>query len=757
MPGGARERRGRLCCSGTSITLIHLVGLACLLGPVRGATPVLVTVATQSMEEMQYLTKRIDWAANGGLTSGSESGSESMRVLLGAIEATMSRVVDSDSLSLVSRPVAVPTMSLLDGVSFNADTRVWTMSYRTTRMDPQQGLNNFQRVMYLSRNGNMPRGDPENPCLAEGVTDKTCVEAFNTRYHTPDVDAADPNADRLAMIAEYAVVTVADTENSLQQTITVTIPHAHMRDSLASTHTYESELWGVQKRYVFGIGMLFLAPGGGGHVVISDVFTVIESSAQQLTVSAEDAYSVASFAEFYTSVVRGEDTTPDFRTVSITYVLQADEHLQRIAVAMRPAQGTAEQWVEVGLAECAAAQEVLAAGLQACLGVQKICEPEIIPVGEGASALEWIRVLYPVPATMQSSVDVNTLLTSNNAAGRVVLSTVDFTTLGESEEACKDAVVTTFDPTTYVAVNLYRGSGMDAEVVDVRRGIQVQKNQSVLLAPAASMAESMLTVAMQPKDGHVDYFQDGVEQMRLDQLYMSHALVGVVLPEVVENTMTTATTGRASLVLDSTLQATCPELTNNALTNDGAQCVTSHDWDLGAKARSNGARDTFFVHEVTLEDTEVHTQWLKDNVLGASATADTAAADLLTTARSRLQPHGRVYWILPLMFWLDQSPLGLVDTTIISLAWSVTGASASGRRLLEAPPTLSATAHAAATVTSLVAQVQLAAQEWLALATPADQAIALPPPRFDVLSPPLPAPPTTLVTSRPQPPVERRA
>ena len=752
MPGGAREPHRRLRSSGllsVLSTLVPLVCLGCLLGPVRGATPVLVTVATQSMPAMQALTRQIDEVAQA----------ESTRVLLGAIEATMSRVVDSDSLSVVTRPVAVPTMSLLSGVSFNAENRVWTMSYRTTRMDPQQELNNFRRVLYLSKQGNMPRGDPKNPCLAEGVTDTTCVTAFDAEYLTPATPASD--GDRLAGSASYATVSVEDKENSLEQTITVSIPHAQMRSQLASEQVVESELWGAQKRYVFGIGMLFLAAEGGRHVVISDVFTVIESSAQKLTVSAENSYSVATFAEFYTSVVRGEVPAQDFRTVSITYVLKAGEHLQKIDVAMRAAGGTAGDWQTVSDVTCTATQAVLEGGLQACLGAKNMCTPEIISVGDGASAVEWVRVLYPVPAAMQSSVDVNTLLQSSDAANRTVLSTVDFTTLGESEEACKDAVVTTFDPTTFVSVNLYRGSATTAEVVDARHGIHVQ-NETVLLASAMSMADSMLTVAMQPRDGHQDYFASGVELMRLDQVYMSHALVGVTLPQTVENTMTTAASGRASLDLDSGLATTCPVMTDNTMQNNGAQCVTSHDWDLVAKGRGNGAGGTYFVHEVTVGDDDPHTQWLKDNVLGASDSAQAAAIALLTTARTRLSTNGRVYWILPLMYWPDQSPVGLVDTTIISLAWSVSRGSTSGRRLLEAPPAPptppTPTAHAAATVASVVAQMQLAAQEWLALATPVDP---LPPPRFDVLKvPPTPPaeskeslPPVGRVTS--QPPVKR--
>ena len=43
-----------------------------------------------------------------------------------------------------------------------------------------------------------------------------------------------------------------------------------------------------------------------------------------------------------------------------------------------------------------------------------------------------------------------------------------------------------------------------------------------------------------------------------------------------------------------------------------------------------------------------------------------------------------MYWLLPIYYWPDQSPIGLKDRTIISISWSL-GAVSSRRRLLGMP------------------------------------------------------------------------
>jgi len=662
------------------------VGVASLAGA-RGQQ-VLVTVPSQSMAQMQALTRSVDEFA-----SEASARANSSRVLLGAIEATMSRVVDAESLSVVTTPVSVPTMSLLDRVSFDAERRVWTMRYRTTRMDPAQELNRFQRILYLSKKGNMARGDPGNPCLAEGVG-PACLAAFAARYHSAPVGpGAAAEDDRLVWAPGTSALVTATVEpvaDSLVQTVVLEIPHDAMRGELAAEHTHHSELWGDQKRYVFGIGMLFLAKEAGRHVVISDVFSVVESSAQKLAISALDAYSVATFAEFYSMVV----TAKQFHIVSITYVVpvgQPGETFQGVDVAMRPRGGA--EWTKVGSAECAAAQTVLDGGLTECLGTTQMCAPQVVPAGEGADAAEWIRVVYPVPAGMQAPLDVNTLLRTTSAAGRSILSTVNFQTLSQSEEACKDAVVSTYDATEYVRVELYRGSAVTAEAVDARAGIQVKSaNQTVLLQPTAGMVESMLTVVMRPVPGRSDYFDTHPEQMRMDQVYMSHALVGVPVPASVDNAVVTdsASGGRASLRIDPGLLGLCPLLPDNQMSDLAQQCVTTHDWSLQALPRGNGATATTFVREVTAGDDAAHLQWLQDNILGASALAESSAASVLARSRALLETHGRVYWMLPLFYWPRQRPIGLADTTILSLAWSVAGAAepapaAPARRLLWRP------------------------------------------------------------------------
>ena len=66
---------------------------------------------------------------------------------LGAIQATMSRIVDVESPYLVTVPQSVPTLTLLSDVSFDPDQQLWTMTYETMRADPSGQINDYKRVL----------------------------------------------------------------------------------------------------------------------------------------------------------------------------------------------------------------------------------------------------------------------------------------------------------------------------------------------------------------------------------------------------------------------------------------------------------------------------------------------------------------------------------------------------------------------------------------------------------------------------------
>ena len=81
---------------------------------------VLVTVQSQTQEDMDALTAQVD-----AQVEGSGPARETLGVH-GAIEATMSRVVDVDSRYLVTVPQSVPTLTLLGDVNFEPEEQLWT-------------------------------------------------------------------------------------------------------------------------------------------------------------------------------------------------------------------------------------------------------------------------------------------------------------------------------------------------------------------------------------------------------------------------------------------------------------------------------------------------------------------------------------------------------------------------------------------------------------------------------------------------------
>jgi hypothetical protein len=119
--------------------------------------PAVVTVSSPDLETMNALTAAVDMDA---MAHGS--------LVLGAVEGTQSQVVDVSDPYLVTAVQSVPTLSLLDGVSFNNETEVWTLEFETMQVDatgPEQ-INSYVRLLYLTRNETeRSQGDTRNPCL----------------------------------------------------------------------------------------------------------------------------------------------------------------------------------------------------------------------------------------------------------------------------------------------------------------------------------------------------------------------------------------------------------------------------------------------------------------------------------------------------------------------------------------------------------------------------------------------------------------
>ena len=91
------------------------------------AESMLVTVQSNSQQDMDALTASID-AEVQNVHSG-------MRTTLGAIEATMSRVVDVDDPYFVAPALSVPTWAMLHDIQFDESTSSWTFEYKTMKAD----------------------------------------------------------------------------------------------------------------------------------------------------------------------------------------------------------------------------------------------------------------------------------------------------------------------------------------------------------------------------------------------------------------------------------------------------------------------------------------------------------------------------------------------------------------------------------------------------------------------------------------------
>ena len=150
----------RPAASFSSFLALALLALT-LLPPARGAL-MLLTQQTQSPERMHTLPQL------------------GQRQLL-TFEATASTLVDVNEQYMATHVQSVPTLTLLDGVTFDNETETWGFAYETTAVDssvPGQ-INRYYRVLYLTRVGHsVGASDTANPCLAAGTAYAECLRAL---------------------------------------------------------------------------------------------------------------------------------------------------------------------------------------------------------------------------------------------------------------------------------------------------------------------------------------------------------------------------------------------------------------------------------------------------------------------------------------------------------------------------------------------------------------------------------------------------
>jgi len=186
----------------------------------------LVTVQSETQEQMDALTAAVNAAAaieHGG----------SARMTLGTIEATMSRVVDIESEFLVTVPQSMPTLRLLSAIDFDAEAQTWHIAYEVMSREEGSALNQYARMLYLTRAGNAHSGDHENACLSAEVSDAACLEQLAEQYVVPGAPAGGPAPgpadapDRL-IFAEASGIrsTLTPVPHSLVQRLDLYVPHS---------------------------------------------------------------------------------------------------------------------------------------------------------------------------------------------------------------------------------------------------------------------------------------------------------------------------------------------------------------------------------------------------------------------------------------------------------------------------------------------------------------------------------------------------
>lgn len=625
----------------------------------------LVSVQSQSQQDMDLLTAAVD--------ADLQASHSNMRQTLGAIEATMSRVVDVDSDFFVAPVLSVPTWGLLHDIHYDVATSVWTFEYNTMRADPGT-LNQFHRVLYMTKAGESTVGDVNNECLLDGVTTSTCLTYLMNHYTVPQ-SLNEENQDYLLFqeSSDDAITSVVSgSANSLTETVTIRIPHTRVRNgpnALAKLTEYNHPTLGLQREWSFGIGVLF--HGVGNNLIIFDQFNLIENSFEQLAISRTNTYAMARHVSFWTERVHYDHS---IRIATVEYFLSSGYSVVSVNASVNQATITPE--------ECSAMQGKIDALVdKTCIYEHALCVPRLLLE---SSSGDLVSYAIPLPENRGDEFKVNTVIVLKDKTTDVeLMSSLNFQTIATPQDVCATPETKTFDPAGHVTLNLYKGHALSVQVVD---GAFLLQN---VTDDAMGLPEALLTLTLTPKDSVADtYFADyGNEVISLDELYISHALHGSnLIPDSINNTIVGAAGGRSQVNLDPTLLLNCP-LESTAF-YETAECITTQDWGLSGhldRPKSSGG-DIYFVRRVTFVPDDI--AWLQSHGIFVGSTLSSEfmnnVQNLVTdNSRPMLQEHSAVYWIFPVYSWYDQSPIGLKDKALISFSWSISTGSVSSRRLLQ--------------------------------------------------------------------------
>lgn len=666
----------------------------CCVCSVSVATPLLLTIQTQSHRHIRQLTAQ-----------------DSQRRLLGAMEATQSSVVDIDNTEVpydITHVQSVPTLSLLDSLAYDNVTEEWSFAYETMSLAAEMAgqINKYYRILYFTRTGHdVGSSDTGNQCLQPDTSYESCLAYLRSDYvvlfDNPNASDTTPQ-DRLETTtwaagqptdacAECGInATLHSQEGTAKQTLHLRIPHELIRNALARRRnstlqdSYSFVEIGAQQALDFGVGMMFLprpelntAGTPSNNVLVFDMFTILENTFEQLAISKRTAYSVATHVAFWTAVAANN---PLLRVVTIEYLLDVGHVLLDVKMSTNNGSlASGGKMVPIGAEDCAAMQALVdAMPSPLCLARQPLCTPVATFDSSGFLLQTFVTVVFPIPAWHSGDVfQFNTMLFSNltsanGGTGMRALSTLNFFTSHAPRLSCAPSTTVAFDATQHVLSELYRGHTLLAETIS--------GSFSVFNDTSLSSAEALSTLVLRPDDNAqaLAYFQKYTdERLRLDELYMSHGKLSHTFPSQITNTLQGTGSGRSTLALDNELLARCPLLSGTV--QPDVQCATTQDWDLQGKHARSGS-SVYYVHQVFgTEETEAEDlAWLSDNVFGPSDPQTLRAfrsavlsRPFVTPAAAERKAYAAIYWIWPVFLWPNAGPIGLVDRTVISLAWSI--------------------------------------------------------------------------------------
>jgi len=256
------------------------------------------------------------------------------------------------------------------------------------RDDDTSDLNQYQRTLYLTKNGNAHAGDHENACLSQSVTASSCLAQLAAAYIVPG--ALSESEDNLLFATGSIRSTLTSHSLSLVQTLRVSIPHTTVKQLLAREEVCTSSAFGKQTQYTFGVGVLFLLPGK--NTVLFDSFELVENARAQAVIQKTVSYSIAKHVSFFTELVAPD---PRIRLVSVEYLVEAGHSLQNISASVNG--------LLVSAAECElASARILALQDPTCLQDRPICQMTVYESADSSAGYSWVTYTMPIPAAIEA-------------------------------------------------------------------------------------------------------------------------------------------------------------------------------------------------------------------------------------------------------------------------------------------------------------------------------------------------------------------